>query len=274
MFEGVNLVFFGPTPSVEVLSTGVEVTRVGTRAWPLVEVVDRSGEAPGSGLLSQRIVAALRAVSGNGEGSFVLTFHKMTDPLISEINARVGEGSAGLSSARTLVTVGTERDLAGLVSMSLVVASNPDGMLMGQGYRTSEETLRVLARLANSLGGGTGKRMMVQTSNPTSDLIETLRRGDPVPYLERVLIERARAGVPPSSDMIAVELRGEVPPDANDALQTVPGAAVLGPLDIDEGKRWLLEGDLGLARTELRNLAGRWREAGITVRIDADPIDF
>jgi len=266
--EGVTAVFFGPTPSVEVLASGAHVSHVGRRAWPLVEVIDRSDEAPGSGLLSESVVAALRGNQGRGGNAFLLTSHKMKDEIEKELSRRVGPD---ISDS---VVVGTERDLAGLPPVSLVVASNPDGMLLSRSYRSSEETLRLLARLANAVSPGSGHRMMVQTKEPDSDLVQTLRRGDPVPYLERVLVERARAGVPPSTSMLAVELRGLVPDNVAESLAAIAQVSVLGPLDIDDGKRWLLQGDLGQARRKLRVLVGSWRDMGATVRIDSDPIDL
>ncbi len=268
LLEGVTSVFFGPTPSVEVLATGSQVSKVGTRAWPLVEVIDRSDDAPGIGLLSEPVIAALGGNHMRGGESFVLTSHKMSDQIENELNRRLGSDIAGS------VIVGTERDLAGLGAVSLTVASNPDGMLLGRSYRSSEEALRLLARLANAVAPGTGNRMMVQTKSPDSDLIQTLRRGDPVPYLERVLVERARAGAPPSVAMLAVEVRGLVPDGVSDSLTALDQVSVLGPLDIDEGRRWLLQGDLRQARRDLRPLVGRWRDLGATVRIDADPIDL
>jgi primosomal protein N' len=147
-------------------------------------------------------------------------------------------------------------------------------MLLGRSYRSSEETLRLLARLANAVSPGSGHRMMVQTKKPESDLIQTLRRGNPVPYLERVLVERARGGVPPSTSMLAVELRGLVPDNVSASLEDIEEISVLGPLDIDDGKRWLLQGELRRARRDLRKLVGRWRDLGATVRIDSDPIDL
>lgn len=115
---------------------------------------------------------------------------------------------------------------------------------------------------------------MLQTSRPDSLLITTMRRGDPIPYLERVLVERARDGTPPASEMIAVEIRGSVPESAAADLALLEGAVVMGPLTIPEGRRWLLTGRLGAARLQLRQLVGRWRDAGATVRVDADPIDI
>ena len=194
--------------------------------------------------------------------------------LVTEIDRRVGRGAANVHPAEGLVTVGTERDLAGLPLVSLAVAADVDGMLMGAGYRTSEEALRQLARLALAVGEGRGTRLMLQTSRPDSLLVTTMRRGDPIPYLERVLVERARDGAPPASEMIAVEIRGSVPESAAADLTLLEGVVVMGPVSIPEGKRWLLTGRLGAARLQLRQLVGRWRGTGATVRVDADPIDI
>ena len=269
--EGFTSVFYGPTPSLEILSAGAEAVRVGARAWPLVEIVDRSGEAPGSGFLAPSVAAALRATTARGERSFVLTGVKMIDAMSAEVRARLGAAATGSDGP---VIVGAERDIADAGSMALTVASNADGMLMSVSYRAAEETLRVLARLANLLGEGRGRRIMVQTSDPGADLAETLRRGDPMPYLERELVERARVGAPPSTEMLVVEIRGRRPPGVNEALEALPGADVMGPLEIDRGLRWLLQGDLGPARVALRELVGRWRGAETAVRVDADPIDL
>jgi primosomal protein N' len=269
--EGFTTAFLGPTPSVEVLAAGAEVLRCGNRAWPHVEIIDRSDEAPGSGLLSSAVVAALRAISEAGERSFVLTGRRTLESVTAEANARLGRPAVGAGGP---VLVGGERDLAGLDPVALTVAVNAEGMLMGSGYRASEEALRQLARLANSLKRGPGHRMMVQTFDPGSSLVETLRRGDPIPYLENVLVERAKGGVPPSIEMIAVEIRGEQPLRVDEELRVLSDVAVMGPLDIERGRRWLLEGDLGKARTELRRLIGRWRSSETVVRVDADPIDL
>lgn len=325
--EGFNLVFYGPTPSVEVLSAGAEVFHEGNRAWPLVEVVDRSSDLPGSGFLSERAIAAIGATAKAGERVFVFTHRRVgfaamrcancrrirecakcgkrlgrdercpqcaaaigpcthcggtefeemgtiPDRLVAEINRRVGKNTAVVHPGESLVTVGTERDLAALPEVSLAIAADVDGILMGPGYRTAEEALRQLARLALAVGEGSGRRLMLQTIRPDSLLITTLRRGDPIPYLERVLVERAREGLPPASEMIAVEIRGEVPEDASAQLNSLEGVVVMGPIEIAEGKRWLLTGKLGEARLQLRKLVGRWRDRGATVRVDADPIDI
>ena len=324
--EGFNLVFFGPTPSVELLSAGAEIVHEGNRAWPLVEVVDRSEDRPGSGFLADRAVAAIGATAKKGKRVFVFTHRRLgyasmrctscrtlrscsncgarlgrddscpkcgtkvgtcqkcggtefeemgtiPERLAAEIDRRLGRGAAAIHPGDAVVTVGTERDLAGLRPVALAVAADVDGMLMGLGYRTTEEALRQLARLALAVREGSGARLMMQTSRPDSLLIATMRRGDPIPYLERVLVERAREGFPPASEMIALEIRGEVPESAAPELAGLDNAVVMGPMTIPDGKRWLLTGKLGPARLQLRKLVGRWRDAGATVRVDADPID-
>jgi primosomal protein N' len=174
-----------------------------------------------------------------------------------------------------LIAVGTERDLSGLPPVGLVVAADSDSLMLGHNYRSGEEALRVMARLANKLESGPGRRMMVQTSLPESSLLATLRRGDPIPYLETMLSERVQAGLPPASEMIALELRGEGSVgDADADIRSMGADTVLGPASANERSRWLLQGVLGPVRLALRPLVQAWRERGWTVRIDADPIDL
>lgn len=324
--EGFNLVFYGPTPSVELLSAGAETLHEGNRAWPLVEVVDRSEEGPGAGFLSDRALAAIKTTADRGGRVFVFTHRRagfgsmrcvrcralrtctrcgarvarvercprceapvgpchscggtefeemgtIPERLVSEVNRRLRHGAAHVHPADGNITVGTERDLAGLAPVDLAVAADVDGMLMGIGYRTTEEALRQLARLALAIKEGHGTRLMLQTSRPGSLLITTMRRGDPIPYLERVLVERAREGSPPATELMTVEIRDRVPESAQSDLSGLDDAAVMGPMSLENGQRWLLTGRLGAARLQLREIVGRWRDGGATVRIDADPID-
>jgi primosomal protein N' (replication factor Y) len=326
--EGFSLVFFGPTPSIEVLAAGPEVIRLGKRAWPLVEIVDRRDEAPGAGSLAERTVAALRAMTAEGRHSFIFTHRRASDSsmrcvacrrvrvcpecgsrvgreaacrrcgrpagpcvtcggdsfeamaseperLVAEVERRLGHGTAGLHPSDRLITVGTERDLASLRPVTLVVAVDVDGLMLGHNYRTSEEALRILARLANFVEPGSGRRMMAQTSLPEEPLLVALRRGEPLPYLEDLLGERARLGFPPVTDMLAIEVRGGDEPARFDGdLRSLGATAALGPAESPQGWRWLLQGSLGPVKAGLRPVVQRWRESGATVRIDADPIDF
>jgi hypothetical protein len=57
--------------------------------------------------------------------------------------------------------------------------------------------------------------------------------------------------------------------------EAVGSATLLGPADRREGVRWLIQGpDLFEFREVLRGLAQRWRDAGVVMRIDVDPIDL
>jgi len=200
-----------------------------------------------------------------------------TEPerLVKEINRRFGDEVAGIHPTDLPVAVGTERDLPTLAPVPLAVAVDVDGLMLGHNYRTSEEALRILARLASAVESGHGRRMMAQTSLPETSLLTALRRADPVPYLEELLVERARLGLPPATEMLAIEIRGEEGPSRFDSdLRSLEPPTVLGPAPAAQGWRWLLQGSLGSLKPRLRPVVQRWREAGTTVRIDADPIDL
>lgn len=74
--EGFGQVYVGPTPSLDLLAEGAAVVPVGPRAWPLVEVVDRNEEPPGSGLVSHRVVVAIRSMLDRGGTVFVFTHRR------------------------------------------------------------------------------------------------------------------------------------------------------------------------------------------------------
>jgi primosomal protein N' (replication factor Y) len=326
--EGFTLVFIGPTPTLEVLGSGPEIVRLGRRAWPLVEVIDRREDPPGSGFLAEPTVAALRAAVSAGRRAFVFTHRRAGDSsmrclrcrrvrvcqdcgsrlgreaacrrcgltagpcphcgsnefeemgseparLVGEIDRRLGGQMAALHPTERLVAVGTERDLPGLEPVPLVVAVDVDGLILGHNYRTTEEAIRILARLANVVEPGSGRRMMAQTSMPDAALITTLRRGDPMPFLEELLAERARLGLPPATEILAIEIRGvDGPARFDEGLRALDPPTLLGPAPSTQGWRWLLQGSLGSLRAKLRPLVQKWRESGATVRLDADPIDL
>ena len=110
---------------------------------------------------------------------------------------------------------------------------------------------------------------------PGSPLFDALKRGKPIPYLEDLLVERARLGMPPSTEMLALEVRGDVVPlEVAEQVKSLENAVTLGPADIEGGRRWLIQGDLSKVRSSLPRMIQGWRESGLTVRIDADPIDL
>lgn len=330
--EGVALVWAGPTPTVEVIAGGPDVRRPpgATRAWPLVEVVDRSVDPPGSGLLSEQTRPALASVVNRGGRVFVYAHRRgyaaasrcaacrtlrrcpscgsRPDPgpvcsrcgaplggceacggrrfeplgagvgrLVEEVGRIVGRDRVEAAPSDRPVVVGTERDLAGLPHVDLAVLVDLDGLAYGSNYRAAEEALRIGARLAGRVAGGTGRRLLVQTSDPGHPVVVALRRGDPVPFLEAEAASRAELGYPPAGALLVVEARRPDDPEAAGArLREIAGAAtVLGPAETKDGVRWLVQGtDLDDLRRALRPVVQRWRDAGVTVRIDADPIDL
>lgn len=196
------------------------------------------------------------------------------DRLVDELERRVGPGTAGVHPTTRPIAVGTERDLAAVEKVDLAVAADADALALGQDYRAEEEALRVLARLVNTVGRGEGRRLMLQTSMPGAPLMTTLRSGDPVPYLERLLGERVRLGLPPASEMLAIEVRGLAPEEPDQEMRGLGAQTVMGPAPARDGWRWLLQGRLGEVRIALRPMVQKWREKGASVRIDADPIDL
>ena len=76
----------------------------------------------------------------------------MPERLTTEVNRRLGQGTSGVHPTELPVSVGTERDLAGLDQMGLVVAADADSLMLGHNYRAGEEALRILARLGQHTG--------------------------------------------------------------------------------------------------------------------------
>jgi primosomal protein N' (replication factor Y) len=189
-----------------------------------------------------------------------------------ELQKKIGtEAVAAPSSSR--VQVGSEADLASLEPVDLAVAVDADGLILGTNYRAGEEALRILARLVGKVAGRSS-RGLIQTTMPDHAVIHALRSGDPLPFLTEEIEQRRRLGFPPAGQLMVVELSGEVPAVADGQLRAL-GAAVMGPATRNGHHRWLLQGkDLGKARTELRPLVQRWRDAGVSVRIDVDPLDL
>ncbi len=74
--EGFQLAFAGPVPTTEALAAGVEIVPSRRRPWPLVEIVDRSEEPPGGGLLLDSTVQGIRGVLRRGGHAFVFVTHR------------------------------------------------------------------------------------------------------------------------------------------------------------------------------------------------------
>ncbi|RLE15828.1 MAG: hypothetical protein DRJ28_03135 [Actinobacteria bacterium] len=70
--EPFNVVLHGPVPTLEAIYHGARVEAAPGRQWPVVEVVDRSDDPPGGGLLTERTKTAIRWTTAARERTFVL----------------------------------------------------------------------------------------------------------------------------------------------------------------------------------------------------------
>lgn len=70
--ESFSVVFHGPVPTLETIVHGTRVETGPGRQWPVVEVVDRSDDPPGGGMLTERSKAAIRRTTAARERTFVL----------------------------------------------------------------------------------------------------------------------------------------------------------------------------------------------------------
>ena len=324
--ERFGLVLAGSVPTSEVVAAGIPtVRRGGTRTWPLVEVVDRTEEPPGSGFVAGRSLAAMRAVAGRRGRVFVFTHRRGyapafrcskcrlvrtcercdaraergpscprcgtdlpacagcggatfeplgagADRIIEQLQRAVPAGPVGSDSP---VWVGTERDLPAVSGVDLAVVVDADGLIHAPHYRAGEDALRLLARVAETVGPGSGRRAIVQTGRPDDPVIAALRHGDPVQYLEGVVAERAATRLPPVGEVLVLEL--DRPGSADAELRRLAGdrAEVFGPAPHGDRYRWLVQGaDLRPVRIGLRSLVQEWRDGGVRVRIDVDPLDL
>lgn len=196
---------------------------------------------------------------------------RIVEELRRNLDARVAQAPADVP-----VQVGSEADLVSQTRLDLAVAVDPDGLILGTHFRASEEALRLLARLAGKVEGR-GARCLLQTSLPHHPVFVALRKGDPLPFLESEREVRARFGFPPAGQLVIVETRGSLPEGSDVWIkEAATGATVLGPADRGGGRlRWLIQGtDLTKVRSQLRPLVQRWRDGGVAVRIDVDPIEL
>ncbi len=78
--SGFSQIVVGPTPSVETIAGGASVIRSSRRAWPPVEIVDRSSELGEGGFLGPTAVAAIRAVTAREGKVFVFAHRRGFSP--------------------------------------------------------------------------------------------------------------------------------------------------------------------------------------------------
>ncbi len=325
-------VLAGPVPTVEALASGVEVHQPNTRTWPLVEVVDRAEEPPGSGVLLEATVRAVAAVVRGGGTVFVFVTRRTeaaafrcvacgtlrTCPacgaaatgslacrrcgadlgscgdcgrsrfqalgagagrVVTELQRRVravvamvGEETGSGRAAQVLV--GTEADLPAVGMVDLAVVVDADGLVLAPHYRAEEDALRTLARVATTVGRGRGRRCLVQTAQPGHRVFEALRTRPPAPAPGGVA-RGAQGGRLPAGrradgggDRRRPEGRRHRAACRRRRRRRCPGPAPAGAR-----ARWLVSGgDLRPLKLALRPVVQSWRDRGIRVRIDVDPV--
>lgn len=193
------------------------------------------------------------------------------DDLRRSLGRAVAQSGSGAS-----VEVGTERDVPPPGSRDLAVALEPDGLWLAPNYRAEEEAMRVLARVASTVRRSRGRRCLVQTAQPGHRVLVALRSGDARGLMEELITERTAAGFPPAGELLAIEVRGERAQADDDLRMAVADVGeVFGPADVGDRRRWLVQGPaLHAARVRLRSTVQAWRDGGLSVRVDADPIDL
>lgn len=230
------------------------------------------GAAPGDAVACPRCGAPTEACGTCGGRRFE-ALGAAVPRALAEVSRIVPRDRVGVAGSPHQFVVATERDLPGL-EVDLTVVLDGDGPLMAPSYRAAEDGLRLLARAVAAAGTGRGRRAVIQTSDPDHPALQALRSGDPVPFVKSDSARRSALGFPPGGEILVVEAAGDLDPE--DLARTVGDRAqVHGPAPSAGGSRWLVQGvDLTAARIVLRGLVARWRESGIRVRIDADPVDL
>lgn len=194
---------------------------------------------------------------------------------VSEVMRRLFGDRVGPVGSEAAIWVGTERDVPLLSDVTLGVVVDMDGLVLGSAYNSGEEALRIVARLARAIPFGRGRHLIIQTSIPDHPVLEAVRSGDPVPYLREEVGRRREFGLPPTGEVIVIEVSGGGPHARASMAALGDEATIYGPAEQRGTLRWLVQGrDLAQTRRTLRTVVGSLREAGGTVRVDVDPLDL
>ena len=86
--ERFQLIFTGPVPTSEAVAAGTEINEAAGRVWPLVEIVDRSEDPPGSGLVGERVRRAVSIAANEGRRCFVLVHRRGYAPAFRCVRCR------------------------------------------------------------------------------------------------------------------------------------------------------------------------------------------
>ncbi len=86
--ERFSVVFAGPVPTGELIAAGTEAHEPAGRAWPLVEIVDRSEDPPGANLVGERVRRALQGLVRRDGTAFVLVHRRGYAPAFRCVQCR------------------------------------------------------------------------------------------------------------------------------------------------------------------------------------------
>lgn len=188
------------------------------------------------------------------------------------------------------VVIGTRlaAKAAEFMDFDLVGVVSADTALSGGGFRSAEETFRLLSELARSSSGKTGSRTVaVQTYNPGHYALRFAGALDLEGFYEKELEYRKAAGDPPFGQLIKVTVSGRSDSAAEisasrlaSGLEVAP-AKILGPVRSrvpgSSGQaRWqiLIKGkDLDIIKAELGRIIRSVRDRSVRVSVDVDPIE-
>lgn len=223
----------------------------------------------------KRCGAVLAACSGCGGRRFE-PLGAAIGRVTEELSRHLGEETVGGVGSNRQVLIGSEKDLPNVPPTALSVAVDADSLLMAPHYRAEEDAFRLLARVILTVARGGGRRGLIQTGQPDHRAMAALQSGRPLDYLNDLMVERERDGLPPASELLAVEVTGDPTGPASDLAQLGGnGVQVHGPEEGGGRSRWFLQGQpLHQSRVRLRVMVQKWRDSGLKVRIDADPIDL
>jgi len=231
------------------------------------------GSSPGQGATCERCGLANRPCATCGGGTFT-PVGSGAGRVLESLEAFFGDlaTAAGMGGS---IQVGTERDIPPAGSVGLAVVVDADSMLLRPHYRAEEDTLRILARVASAVRRGRGHRCVVQTRMTDHRVLQAMRHGTGSDVTAAWLAERDAEQLPPYGELLALELTG-APPQADAAIRELagPDVAVFGPGELRDGARWLVQApDLRPVKIRLRAQVQSWRDKGMKVRVDADPLD-
>lgn len=329
LVERSAVVQLGPVPTLDTLARGAAVVEPPGRVWPLVELVDRREDPPGTRTMATGTVQAIRGTVRQRGQVFVFVSRRGYAPafrcvrcrelrrcpecgsgpdrgdvckrcgaqlgvcvscggrrfeplgagigrIIDELRRHLSEQLVGEVGSSKQVIVGSERDLPQVPKTALSIAVDADSLLMAPNYRAEEDALRLLARIALTVVKGRGRRLVIQTSQPGHRVLHALRSGHPTALLRQLGDERVQDHLPPAGELVAIEVTGDAAVSTAD-IEALAGEVVTihGP-EVGGGRtRWFVQGDaLQETRIRLRTMVQRWRDNGLKVRIDADPIDL